>query len=44
MHRALIDSGIKAGHWVVFPGGAGGVGIQGVQLAKYGEFRLEEEI
>jgi propanol-preferring alcohol dehydrogenase len=35
MHRALIDSGLKAGQWVVFPGGGGGVGIQGVQLAKY---------
>ena len=30
MHRALIDSGLKAGQWVVFPGGGGGVGIQGV--------------
>lgn len=35
MHRALIDSGLKPGNWVVFPGGSGGVGIQGVQLAKY---------
>ena len=35
MHRALIDSGLKAGQWVVFPGGGGGVGIQGVQLAAY---------
>ncbi|KAF2168739.1 hypothetical protein M409DRAFT_20757 [Zasmidium cellare ATCC 36951] len=34
MHRALVDSGLKAGNWVVFPGGGGGVGIQGVQLAK----------
>ena len=34
MHRALIDSGLRAGNWVVFPGGGGGVGIQGVQLAK----------
>jgi len=34
MHRALIDSGLKPGNWVVFPGGGGGVGIQGVQLAK----------
>jgi len=34
MHRALIDSGLKTGNWVVFPGGGGGVGIQGVQLAK----------
>ncbi|KAJ5549186.1 hypothetical protein N7513_006420 [Penicillium frequentans] len=34
MYRALVDSNLKAGSWVVFPGGAGGVGIQGVQLAK----------
>ncbi|KAK3054243.1 hypothetical protein LTR09_004511 [Extremus antarcticus] len=34
MHRALTDSGLKPGKWVVFPGGGGGVGIQGVQLAK----------
>jgi len=34
MHRALIDSGLKTGQFVVFPGGGGGVGIQGVQLAK----------
>lgn len=34
MHRALVDSGLKAGNWVVFPGGGGGVGIQGVQLAR----------
>ena len=35
MHRALIESGLKAGDWVVFPGGGGGVGIQGVMLARY---------
>ncbi|KAI7240312.1 alcohol dehydrogenase [Hortaea werneckii] len=34
MHRALWDSGLRAGNFVVFPGGGGGVGIQGVQLAK----------
>lgn len=34
MHCALKDSGLAAGEWVVFPGGGGGVGIQGVQLAK----------
>lgn len=34
MHRALIDSGLKTRDWVVFPGGGGGVGIQGVQLAR----------
>ncbi len=35
MHRALVDSRLKTGQWVVFPGGGGGVGAQGVQLAKY---------
>lgn len=34
MHRALVDSGLKPSQFVVFPGGGGGVGIQGVQLAK----------
>jgi len=34
MHRALVDSQLKPGQWVVFPGGGGGVGMQGVQLAK----------
>lgn len=34
MHRALIDSGLKPSNYCVFPGGGGGVGIQGVQLAK----------
>jgi propanol-preferring alcohol dehydrogenase len=34
MHRALIEAGLKSGDWVVFPGGGGGVGIQGIQLAK----------
>lgn len=35
MHCALREGGFKAGDWIVFPGGAGGVGIQGVQLARY---------
>lgn len=34
MHRALIEADLKPGNWVVFPGGGGGVGIQGIQLAK----------
>lgn len=34
MHRGLIESGLKPGDWVVFPGGGGGVGSQGIQLAK----------
>lgn len=35
MHRSLLDSCLRPGNFVVFPGGGGGVGIQGVQLAKY---------
>ncbi|KAJ5378179.1 uncharacterized protein N7496_005588 [Penicillium cataractarum] len=34
IYRSLLESNLKAGSWVVFPGGGGGVGIQGVQLAK----------
>ncbi|OJI96710.1 hypothetical protein ASPVEDRAFT_48839 [Aspergillus versicolor CBS 583.65] len=34
MYRSLVESNLGAGSWVVFPGGGGGVGIQGVQLAK----------
>ncbi|KAI9929438.1 hypothetical protein AWENTII_009166 [Aspergillus wentii] len=34
MYRSLVESGLKPGNWAVFPGGGGGVGIQGVQLAK----------
>lgn len=34
MHHSLVESNLKAGDWAVFPGGGGGVGIQGVQLAK----------
>jgi NADPH:quinone reductase-like Zn-dependent oxidoreductase len=34
MVRSLDASGLRAGQWAVFPGGGGGVGIQGVQLAK----------
>jgi alcohol dehydrogenase, propanol-preferring len=33
MLRSLIESNLKPGDWAVFPGGGGGVGIQGVQLA-----------
>lgn len=39
MHRALVDSALRPRDWVVFPGGGGGVGIQGVQLAKAMGFR-----
>ncbi|KAJ5618789.1 Polyketide synthase enoylreductase [Penicillium lagena] len=34
IYRSLTESNLQAGEWVVFPGGAGGVGIQGVQLAR----------
>ncbi|KAL1629238.1 hypothetical protein SLS56_005461 [Neofusicoccum ribis] len=39
MHRALVDSALRPRDWVVFPGGGGGVGVQGVQLAKAMGFR-----
>lgn len=35
MLRAIRESGLQAGAWACFPGGGGGVGIQGVQIAKY---------
>jgi len=34
MHRALIESQLKPSNFIALPGGGGGVGIQGVQLAK----------
>lgn len=34
IYRSLIESQLKAGDWAVFPGGGGGVGHMGVQLAK----------
>lgn len=33
MHRSIKESLLRAGDWAVFPGGGGGVGIQGVQIA-----------
>lgn len=39
MHHSLVDSGLRPGDWAVFPGGGGGVGIQGIQLAKAMGFR-----
>jgi propanol-preferring alcohol dehydrogenase len=33
MYRSLRLAGLKLNNWVVFPGGGGGVGIQGVQMA-----------
>lgn len=34
MVQSLEASKLRPGQWAVFPGGGGGVGIQGVQLAK----------
>jgi D-arabinose 1-dehydrogenase-like Zn-dependent alcohol dehydrogenase len=33
IYRSIVESNLKPGDWAVFPGGGGGVGIQGVQLA-----------
>ena len=38
-YTSLKESGLKPGDWAVFPGGGGGVGIQGVQLAAAMGFR-----
>ena len=32
-YHSLKDSGLRPEQWAVFPGGGGGVGIQGVQSA-----------
>ena len=34
VYRSLIEAELRAGDWACFLGGGGGVGIQGVQLAK----------
>lgn len=34
MYRSIKEANLRKGSWACFPGGAGGVGIQGVQLAK----------
>jgi len=34
IYTSLKESKLRAGQWAVFPGGGGGVGIQGVQLAE----------
>lgn len=39
-YTSLKESGLKPGDWAVFPGGGGGVGIQGVQLAVAMSFRV----
>lgn len=33
IYTSIKESGVRAGQWAVFPGGGGGVGSQGVQLA-----------
>jgi propanol-preferring alcohol dehydrogenase len=33
IYSSIKQSGLRPGQWAVFPGGGGGVGIQGVQLA-----------
>ena len=33
VYSSIKESGVKAYEWAVFPGGGGGVGIQGVQIA-----------
>ena len=39
MVQSLEASGLRPGDWAVFPGGGGGVGIQGIQLAAAMGFR-----
>ncbi|KAF1357752.1 hypothetical protein EJ07DRAFT_167397 [Lizonia empirigonia] len=34
IYTSIKESGLKPGDWAVFPGAGGGVGMQGVQLAK----------
>jgi D-arabinose 1-dehydrogenase-like Zn-dependent alcohol dehydrogenase len=34
IYTSISESGLEPGDWAVFPGGGGGVGMQGVQLAK----------
>src|SRR6201996_8124040 len=34
IYSSIKESDLRPGQWAVFPGGGGGVGIQGVQLAK----------
>lgn len=33
IYRSIRESNLRHGQWAVFPGGGGGVGIQGVQIA-----------
>lgn len=39
MVQSLEASGLRPGSWAVFPGGGGGVGIQGIQIAAAMGFR-----
>lgn len=39
MYRSLVESNLRPGDWAVFAGGGGGVGIQGVQMARGMGFR-----
>lgn len=39
IYTSLKESVLRPGQWAVFPGGGGGVGIQGVQLAEAMGFR-----
>ncbi|KAL9096563.1 MAG: hypothetical protein Q9165_001050 [Trypethelium subeluteriae] len=39
IYRSLIESDLKPGNWACFAGGGGGVGAQGVMLAKAMGFR-----
>ena len=34
IYRSLVESGLKPGNFATFPGGGGGVGIQGVMIAR----------
>ncbi|EUC40522.1 hypothetical protein COCMIDRAFT_41157 [Bipolaris oryzae ATCC 44560] len=34
MYTSIKTSGLQPGDWAVFPGGGGGLGMQGIQLAK----------
>ncbi|KAF2015546.1 hypothetical protein BU24DRAFT_441206 [Aaosphaeria arxii CBS 175.79] len=34
IYTSIKESNLKPGDWAVFPGGGGGVGMQGIQLAK----------
>lgn len=36
IYTSIKESGLRPGDWAVFPGAGGGVGMQGVQLAKVG--------